>query len=245
MASQTTRERLSFGVMKRVALSAVAANVPVPENAVTRYVELSHMKRLLDRLRINCVFDVGANRGQFAMELRRIGFRGRIVSFEPVQSEFDALARTFARDAAWKGLPIALGSANGTATMNVIPSQTVMSSLLQPSGPWPNVETQTVSVKRLDDVAVDLLAGLADPRVMLKMDTQGFDLEVFAGAQGCLASVCALQSEISVVPAYKGMPHYLDALRIYGNAGFHLVNLAVVARTDEGALQELNCLMSR
>jgi hypothetical protein len=73
----------------------------------------------------------------------------------------------------------------------------------------------------------------------------GYDLEVFAGAQGCLESIAALQSELSVVPLYKGMPRYLDALATYEQAGFQLFNLSFVARTTEGSLQELNCLMKR
>lgn len=57
--------------------------------------------------------------------------------------------------------------------------------------------------------------------------------------------ISGLQSEISVRPLYHGMPHYLEALAVYEDAGFELFDLTVVTRTSEGGLQELNCFMKR
>lgn len=75
------------------------------------------------------------------------------------------------------------------------------------------------------------------------MDTQGYDLEVFRGASGCMEHICGVQSELSLRPLYKGMPHYLEALAAYEAAGFELFNLSVVTRLGDGALVELNCFM--
>jgi hypothetical protein len=68
---------------------------------------------------------------------------------------------------------------------------------------------------------------------------------VFEGAGGCLTQLVGLESELSVVPLYKGMPHYLDALKMYEGAGFVLHHLAAVSRTAEGGVCELNCFMHR
>src|SRR5690349_18103875 len=44
--------------------------------------EQEHLKRLLSHLEIDCVFDVGANVGQYATMLRKhAGYKGRIISF--------------------------------------------------------------------------------------------------------------------------------------------------------------------
>ena len=102
-----------------------------------------------------------------------------------------------------------------------------------------------VDVRRLDGLLPALLRNLPSPRLFLKMDTQGYDLEVFRGAKNCLNWIVGLQSEISVIPLYTGMPHYLESLREYEEHGFHLHHLAVVNRTINQDLLELNCYMRR
>jgi len=230
---------------KKLLLKAIAGGLPVPVGVADRTLEFFHLRRLLRALDINCVLDVGANRGQFALELRGIGYRGAIVSFEPLESEFRELERSFGGDRHWRGYCMALGERSGRATINVIPGLSVMNSLLQVAGKWPKVELREIEIRRLDEVCDEALAGIAAPRVLLKMDTQGYDLQVFAGAGRCLQHALALQSELSVLPLYKDMPHYLQALATYEGAGFELYNLAVVSRARDDRLQELNCLMKR
>jgi len=217
----------------------------LPEAPIDRVLELTHLKQLIELLEINCILDVGANKGQFATELRGIGFKGLLVSFEPLRREFVRLQEAFSRDPLWRGFCVALGDKNGPAKINVVPHLTVMSSMLETRSRWGDVETEDVEVKRLDDIFGAIVSGLVSPRVLLKMDTQGYDLKVFAGAQGCLQSIRALQSELSIVPLYQNMPHYLEALATYERAGFQLFNLSVVSRTGDGGLQELNCFMKR
>lgn len=80
------------------------------------------------------------------------------------------------------------------------------------------------------------------------MDTQGFDLEVFKGSSRCLETglIVGLQSEISIQPMYKDMPHYLETLQLYETAGFELFNLSAVTRgDDDNELIEMNCFMRR
>jgi hypothetical protein len=77
------------------------------------------------------------------------------------------------------------------------------------------------------------------------MDTQGFDLEVFKGAGDSVRDVVGLQSEISIKPAYHGMPHYLEALSVYERAGFELFDVTAVIRDGDSGLRELNALLRR
>src|SRR6266436_659552 len=69
-----------------------------------------HLKSVFATLRINCVFDVGANVGEYGLMLRRIGYQGRIISFEPVRGIFEKLKQTAAGDDAWTTMNIACGS---------------------------------------------------------------------------------------------------------------------------------------
>ena len=232
-------------LVKRLALSAVAANIRAPENPICRYLELTHLRDLLRSLDIDMVLDVGANRGQFATELRQMGCRGQIVSFEPLRREYSILEALFRKDAKWRGFNCALGREDGTASINVFADLTVMSSILEPVGRQKNVEVECIEIRQLNSLFPQLMRELPAKRIFLKMDTQGFDLEVFAGAQECLLRIHGLQSELSVRPIYRGMPHFIEALSVYENAGFELYDLTVVSRTPIGGLQELNCFMQR
>ncbi len=53
---------------------------------------------MLDSLNINYVLDVGASRGQFAMNLRKVGFKGRVVSFEPFRRDYLLLSHGLRND---------------------------------------------------------------------------------------------------------------------------------------------------
>lgn len=230
--------------LKNRAMSLIGRGFQLPESIINRVQELVMLRKLLDQLQINCVLDVGANCGQFAHELRRIGYRGHMISFEPVEREFAQLSESFRGDSKWRGYRLALGSENKHARIHV-PASTVMSSLLSPLEHDPAMQLEEIEVRRLDDLLPSLLADVHQPRVFLKMDTQGYDLEVFKGARGCIGEILGLQSEISVQPLYQEMPHYLEALAVYESAGFELYNLSVVLRNRSRALQELNCFMRR
>ena len=71
----------------------------------------AHLAIVFHRYAINCVLDVGANEGQTGAALRRLGYRGRIVSFEPVKRSFEVLAARCALDSDWRCHQIRVGFA--------------------------------------------------------------------------------------------------------------------------------------
>jgi len=230
--------------LKLGGLKLISAGLKAPENPLDRFIEFTMLKDLLAKLEIDCVLDVGANCGQFARHLRAIGYRGRIISFEPNPEEFTRLQRSFSRDPAWFGHPIALGKQTGTLQLK-IPGLTVLGSFLDLQNDPSELRTTEVEVRRLDDLFPSLMAKAAAAKVFLKMDTQGYDLNVFDGAVGCISQIRGLVSEISVRPLYKGQPHYLESLLMYQRAGFDLYHLSVVNRGADGGVQELNAYLKR
>lgn len=60
--------------------------------------ETARMQQLLAYHKIDLVFDIGANIGQYAMFLREIGYSGRIVSFEPLSSAHAQLQALSSKD---------------------------------------------------------------------------------------------------------------------------------------------------
>jgi FkbM family methyltransferase len=212
-----------------------------------------HLLNLFAALGINCVIDVGANRGQYGEMLRRIGFRGRIVSFEPVSSSFEELQRCARQRSDWQVQQCGLGSQTGELMINVAPVSQ-LSSFRTPSAFFRErfeaigafEQTETVAVRRLDDVFAEAVAGIVAPRVFLKMDTQGYDLEVLAGAPHSLAQVVGLQSELSVVALYEGMPDCVASLAALRELGFQPTGFFPVSREKHGlGLVEFDCVMQR
>ena len=57
----------------------------------------SHVAMLCDNLGINCIFDVGAHYGEYALRMRKAGYTGRIVSFEPISVFCKASLRNLAK----------------------------------------------------------------------------------------------------------------------------------------------------
>jgi FkbM family methyltransferase len=197
--------------------------------ALSNHLADEHLAWVLQKLQINCVLDVGANQGQFAMRLRRLGFTERIASFEPVSHQLAGLRVAAESDQAWFVHPYALGESDGTAEINVAPGRGTMSSMLEPSefgrewsGKLRDTHAETIEVRRLDTVLDEAIAGLSEPRILLKLDTQGFDLPAFRGAGKRQADLLALQSEVACVPIYEGMPRMPEQLSEYESAGFEV-----------------------
>ena len=221
------------------------------ERGVFDELQRVQLPALFEMYGVNCVLDVGAHEGEYAQRLREGGYRGRIVSFEPVPRAFAELERTAADDPEWRVEQVALGRDDSTMTMNAVPG--TLSSLREPTefgarrykrlrDPDP-VEVQ---VRRLDGMLDELLAGLEQPRPYLKLDTQGFDLDVFTGAGDRIEQFVGMQSELPLMQIYEGMPRLPEAIGVYEAAGFDVAAMYPVSRQGKtGRVLEFDCVMVR
>jgi FkbM family methyltransferase len=219
----------------------VGRGFTLPNKLVQKYLEWRYLRDTLKYLGINCVLDVGANQGQFAKSLRKLGFRGYILSFEPVKEDFSLLSKAFEHDKFWRGFNTALGNENSIKPFNIATESTAMSSFLTPKEKDWEIKVDQVEIKKLDT-----LFTIPNPRVFLKMDTQGYDLEVVKGSKGCINRILGLLSELSVQPTYENMPSYLEALKFYEQIGFKLIHLSGDDRNPKtGEIIEYDCVMAR
>ncbi len=233
-------------MFKAIGKWSIASGIPLPSRAISKFAEWQVLRETLVLYKINCVLDVGANSGQFATNLRRIGYRGHIVSFEPVPAAFAMAAARFKRDPCWRGHNVALGKEKGQLPFHIALDSTAMSSLHTPIDRGWNIRTIDVFVNTLDNLMNDILEFASEsPRMFLKMDTQGYDLQVVQGAAQSIGSILGLQSELSVIPTYQGMPSYLEALTCYEHLGFQLVGISPAMTDPQGRIGELNCVMVR
>lgn len=227
------------------------------EHRITKKLGVKHITWTLDRFGIDVVIDGGANVGQYAKKLRAEGYTGHIISFEPVPSYFDKLKNEAANDDKWTVHQMALGAEDGSVPMHV---QRVYSSLLESTefgrsysksmNEFSGDEPIEVPVRRLDGVWDNILdplykRGITNPRTYLKLDTQGFDLEAFAGLGERSRDVVAMQSEVNLIPIYENMPRMPEAIATYEADGFEISGLYPVIRNRDGRVIEYDCVMIR
>lgn len=185
--------------------------------------------RLLRHFAVDLVLDVGADTGKYVRQLRQHGYTGRVVSFEPLPSAFAELCYDAAADSLWEVANLALGDRNAQATLNVA-GNSCSSSLLAmlpahldaaPQSAY--VDTEEVTVRRLDAVFGDYRENARS--IYLKIDVQGAEREVLAGATGILGEIAGVQLEMSLVPLYAGQALFPELLELLTEHGFTLMSL--------------------
>lgn len=185
--------------------------------------------RMLNRLAIDLVVDVGANVGQYGRQLRTHGYGGRILSFEPMSREYEQLARTAADDGNWRTVRSALGTEASELDIHIA-GNSISSSLLPmldrhaeiaPKSVY--VGTEKVPCGRLDSLVAADLETARSP--YLKIDTQGFETRVLQGATGVIDRLAAVELEMSLSPLYDGQELLPDMLTRMGGYGFRLATV--------------------
>lgn len=209
-----------------------------------------HMEWLMRDAAIDLVLDVGANRGQFACELREIGYQGRIVSFEPMAACVRDLERRARGDGAWEIFPFALGEVEGRHVLTHFADDTFSS--LHAVAPGGEAEfgrlvkstgTETVEVRRLEGVWSAAVDPHQPKHILLKTDTQGHDLAVLHGAGKHLARCTAVLCEASFMPVYRHVPSYHALFEYIEAHGFDCAGIIPLSyRRDRPAMIEANSL---
>lgn len=198
---------------------------------------------------VSLVFDVGANAGQYGEHLRRGGYSGRIVSFEPIAAVYDELLERARGDPLWETHRCGLGATRSRALINVSRS-TVFSSILPSLGAAARFDPQSEAC-RTEEIEVETLDSFFAPyrseRAFLKIDTQGFERQVLAGASEALAHLCGIQMELPVIHLYAGVWTLPKALQFMANHDFVLSQASAVNyhSHDDCAVVELDCVFRR
>ena len=191
---------------------------------------LARRKRFLEYYEIDVVLDVGANTGQYAIELRKdLGYTGKIISFEPMTSAFEVLKGKAAQDSQWLARNHALGDQDGQDEIN-ISGNSYSSSLLnilpkhtdvEPSSGY--VGTEKIKINKLDSIFSSL--GITQDRSYLKIDTQGFESKVIAGAGQALDSIYVIQLEMALVPLYQGELLFPQMYQLLADKGYQMISI--------------------
>jgi FkbM family methyltransferase len=219
---------------------------------VKRYPETDIVRRmkLVNSKQIDLLIDVGANTGQYSCLMRDYGYKGRIISFEPLIDAYNKLIQLKENDPLWDAFNFALGDKHEKSFIN-ISGNSYSSSILDmldthlDSAPESKyIARQEILIKKLDEIFTDI--SNESSNIMLKMDVQGFEKEVLDGAKNCINQVDIIQLEMSIKPLYKDelilceMINYLDKLN------FELFSLENgYFDSDTGQLLQVDGIFSR
>lgn len=195
------------------------------------------------------VFDIGANVGQFGIDLRNQGFKGRIVSFEPTSEALETLLKIARKYNFWEVIPCGLGSTEAEMEINVSGNAALSSSFLDmepthkinfPSSVYSHKESVKISTIDAQVKSLDV-----DPRkLFLKIDVQGYEYEVLRGAKDTLAKIPFCYLEVSLVPLYSGQLTLLPILNYLANAGHQVIDIFRGIQSSDGELLQLDILTS-
>lgn len=177
---------------------------------------------LLTDLKIGTLLDVGANQGDWAQWILDQGWQGETVSFEPLPDAFSRL-----NERPWVSHNVALGAKEGDAVLNVA-GNSVSSSLLPmhrhhlEAAP---VSAYTGQVKTQVRTLDSYLGTWGGQRLALKMDVQGYELEVLRGATATLDQTHLAVSEMLPTVLYEGQGMMHEVIKTFHEAGFRLVDV--------------------
>jgi FkbM family methyltransferase len=177
--------------------------------------------------KVNLVFDVGANRGQFGQSLRDLGYKGRLVSFEPLSTAWNELVETSRTDPLRSVAPrVAIGGEDGETEIHIAAnskSSSILNMLdahLKAAPESAYVQSEQTPLRRLDTVGPEYVH--ADSILFIKIDTQGFEAQVLKGAPNLLQRAVGLHMELSFVPLYEGQPIYDEMIDQVKALGFEM-----------------------
>ena len=189
-----------------------------------RFTVSARKQQLLKHFEVDLLVDVGANRGQAATLYRQHGYGGRILSLEPDRRALVDLERKAAKDPRWDVIRTAVGQEPGQMQLH-LSEESQFTSLVEmgdytvrasPHARY--VDSDTVQVDTLDS----LLADQSSQNLALKIDVQGFEREVLAGAPKSMAQAVYVDIELCPVPLYEGQILMLELVQLMEDLGFTL-----------------------
>ena len=201
----------------------------VRNNPLTLSPEDIGLRQLLAQLGISVVFDVGAHSGQYATRLRNIGYRGRIVSFEPQATVFAVLNEQARLDPQWEAVRLALGDRETEQDLNISQNSwsssflSVSPNILEVEPGIAKTKVERVLIKTLDQVCHRFIE--SSDRVFLKIDAQGYEPKILNGAHAFLSRCEAVQMEMALFPSYQGQQSFSEMMEFMSKSGFSLAHL--------------------
>ncbi len=210
---------------------------------------LNFVVSCMSNLHVTTVLDIGANVGQFAIDIRRYGFNGLIESLEPAQDSYNQLKINSLKDKLWNVNRLALGPVSGQLELNISGNFGLSSSFLEmkeshisnfPGSQFTRKEVVDVEtlIHFSEKKKIDLT------KTLLKIDVQGFEMDVLAGSGDLLNVIPLVLCEVSLSPLYEGEGTFFDVVNYLHGYGHEVISISRGVSSKDGRLLQVDLLFS-
>lgn len=199
----------------------------------------SYLKFLIDTRNIECIFDVGANQGQFYTMIRSIGYKNQINLFEPLPTCWSILENITKKDRQSKIYRFGVGNEEISLTFYET-LNSVSSSFKEP------INTNTI--KRIHNIPImplENIFNILPYTCMLKIDAQGFEREVVEGSKSILKYFKFIFMELSIFPQYNNEPNYIDMLNFMDEIGYQPIFFYPGVANSENEIIQLEVVFNQ
>ncbi len=188
------------------------------------------------------IIDVGVGYG--TPELYEAFPGARLILVEPLEEYLPNIRALFTRRGGVHHA-VALGASDGELEINVEPEMQLKSSFLArttETATGHRTSKRRVPVRRLDAL---LANERLDGPVGLKIDVEGFELEVLRGAPQTLARIDFVIIETSVARRFEGSPSFADIVGEMARHKFEVYDVLHVARGEGPGARHADLLFMR
>jgi FkbM family methyltransferase len=181
----------------------------------------------LEEYNINTVIDVGANVGQFALEISKFLPKAFVYSFEPQKHEYSTLIQNCNQLKNFRAFNLGLGDSEGSSAIHKC-SYTPGSSMLQMTsltrGVFQNLKDVThtsedITIAKLDDMVANKQVVIGE-NILIKVDVQGFEDKVISGGINTFQKAKIVIIEVCFYELYTGQPLFSGIYSILTRIGF-------------------------
>jgi FkbM family methyltransferase len=207
-----------------------------------------HIPVLMSLNNVNTIIDIGANKGQFTLAARYVYSKSRIISFEPLIEPAETFWSLFKSDKNIYFYNSAIGPEKKTVPIHVSQRGDSSSKLqigIKQSMIFPGTEeshTEDVSVAPLNHYV--RFEDLVSP-ILLKIDVQGYELEVLKGCGDFLAKFDYIYIECSFVKLYKEQVLVDEVIQYLINYSFKLNGIYNIFYDKKGIAVQGDFLFSK
>ncbi len=194
---------------------------------------------LVKPLKPRVIFDVGANVGTWTLLAKTIFPDARVEAYEPLAVHYEDFRKATKKLEGISLHSCALGSSVGKSTIKVTSFSDASSILPLTEAGKSQWNLDCVHEIAIEIATIDHLVatGEAPQPDLIKLDVQGFELEVLKGAERCLPNVAAIIAEVSFSEFYENQCLFHDVVTYLGENGLALHALGHSTPTGKPLVQ--------